>query len=103
MKVKMDMKQLQLQEDWRQTKKTGVKCCFLLDFQSAISGVLEYDSSNRVWQCTECGKSNSDKARVRRHAEIHFQGFVHSCPHCGCQKKTSTALRYHIHAYHNKK
>jgi len=73
------------------------------DFNSAISGVLSYDSINRVWQCTECGKSNTDKARVRRHAEIHFQGFVHACPHCGCQKKTSTALRYHIHAYHTKK
>jgi len=73
------------------------------DFQSIISSVLEYDSTDRVWRCTECGKTNTDKARVRRHAEIHFQGFVHSCPHCGCQKKTSTALRYHIHAYHTKK
>jgi len=73
------------------------------DFQTIISSVLEYDSMERVWRCTECGKTNTDKARVRRHAEIHFQGFVHSCPHCGCQKKTSTALRYHIHAYHTKK
>jgi len=73
------------------------------DFQSIISSVLEYDTTDRVWRCTECGKTNTDKARVRRHAEIHFQGFVHSCPHCGCQKKTSTALRYHIHAYHTKK
>ena len=76
---------------------------FLLDFQTVISGVLEYDNNERVWRCTECGKTNTDKARIRRHAEIHFQGFVHSCPQCGVQKKTSTALRYHIHAYHTKK
>jgi len=62
------------------------------DFQTMISSVLEYDRMDRVWRCTECGKTNTDKARVRRHAEIHFQGFIHSCPHCGCQKKTSTRL-----------
>ena len=71
-----------------------------LDFLTAVSEVLEYDNLGRVWQCTMCWMSNKDKARVRAHAEVHFKGFVHSCPHCGIQKKTSTALRMHIISYH---
>ena len=71
-----------------------------LDFGSAISSVLSHDSTNRVWQCLECGMTNKDKARVRRHAEVHFKDFVHSCSYCGVQKKSSEALRMHIHAYH---
>ena len=83
--------------------KTSSTFYLLLDFATVISEVLEYDNTNRVWKCTQCGKSNTDKARVRRHAEIHFQGFVHSCPHCGVQKKTSTALRMHVISYHKNK
>jgi len=73
------------------------------DFVSAVSEVLEYDSLGRVWQCSMCWMSNKDKARVRAHAEVHFKGFVHSCPQCGVQKKTSTALRMHIISYHKNK
>jgi len=73
------------------------------DFSTTISEVLSYNSDTLLWQCTVCGKSNSDKARIRRHAEVHFKGFIHSCPHCGVEKKTSTALRIHIHNYHGKK
>jgi len=73
------------------------------DFSTTISEVLSYNPDTLLWQCTVCGKSNSDKARIRRHAEVHFKGFIHSCPHCGVEKKTSTALRIHIHNYHGKK
>jgi len=70
------------------------------DFATAVSEVLEYDTTARAWQCNVCWMTNKDKARVRAHAEVHFKGFVHSCPHCGVQKKTSTALRMHIISYH---
>eukprot|EP00092_Neocalanus_flemingeri_P013215 GFUD01014242.1.p1 GENE.GFUD01014242.1~~GFUD01014242.1.p1 ORF type:complete len:314 (+),score=96.19 GFUD01014242.1:30-971(+) len=73
------------------------------DFSSTINQVLAYNTETLLWQCTVCGKSNSDKARIRRHAEVHFKGFIHACPHCGVEKKTSTALRIHIHNYHIKK
>ena len=72
----------------------------ILDFASAISAVLSHDPANRVWQCLECGMTNKDKARVRRHAEVHFKDFVHCCPHCNMQKKSSTALRLHVHLFH---
>jgi len=70
------------------------------DFAATVSAVLEYDQACKQWRCTQCGFCNQDKSRVRRHAEIHFQGFVHNCPHCGIEKKSSTALRMHIHTYH---
>eukprot|EP00090_Calanus_glacialis_P016109 TRINITY_DN25277_c0_g1_i1.p1 TRINITY_DN25277_c0_g1~~TRINITY_DN25277_c0_g1_i1.p1 ORF type:complete len:111 (+),score=34.15 TRINITY_DN25277_c0_g1_i1:3-335(+) len=73
------------------------------DFATTISEVLTYSADTQLWQCTVCGKSNSDKARIRRHAEVHFKGFVHACQHCGVEKKTSTALRIHIHNYHGNK
>jgi len=72
------------------------------DFATVISEVLVYDSTARAWQCNVCWMTNKDKARVRAHAEVHFKGFVHSCPHCGVQKKTSTALRMHVISYHKK-
>ena len=73
---------------------------FYLDFATAVSEVLVYDSENRAWQCNVCWMTNKDKARVRAHAEVHFKGFVHLCPHCGTEKKTSTALRMHVISYH---
>ena len=76
---------------------------FILDFAQTISEVLTYSATSQLWQCTVCGKSNSDKARIRRHAEVHFKGFVHACQHCGVEKNTSTALRIHIHTYHGNK
>jgi len=73
------------------------------DFATAVSEVLVYDSENRAWQCNVCWMTNKDKARVRAHAEVHFKGFVHLCPHCGIEKKTSTALRMHVISYHKNK
>jgi len=73
------------------------------DFSSTINEVLFYCQESQMWQCTLCGRSNSDKSQIRRHAEVHFKGFVHSCSQCGVEKKTSTALRVHIHRFHTKK
>jgi len=72
------------------------------DFSTTINEVLLYNQESQVWQCSLCGRSNSDKSQIRRHAEVHFKGFVHSCPQCGVEKKTSTALRVHIHRFHKK-
>jgi len=73
------------------------------DFATTISEVLNYNPDSKVWECAVCGRSNSDKNQVRRHAEVHFKGFIHTCPYCAVEKKTSTALRVHIHRFHTKK
>jgi len=73
------------------------------DFESTINEALAYNPVLKAWECAVCGRSNSDKNQVRRHAEVHFKGFIHTCSHCGVEKKTSTALRVHIHRFHTKK
>ena len=84
-------------------RKKKTEFPFILDFATTISEVLAYNPDIKVWQCTVCRRSNSDKNQIRRHAEVHFKGFIHTCPHCGVEKKTSTALRVHIHRFHTKK
>lgn len=73
------------------------------DLSELVAGSMHYNSVEKVWECNICGMSNQDKSRIRRHTEIHFPGFVHTCPQCGIQKKSSTALRMHVHAYHTNK
>ena len=48
------------------------------------------------WSCLSCGKSNSSKASMMKHAEIHIDGFSHPCNHCDKQFGTSNSLQYHI-------
>ena len=67
----------------------------------ALLAGFPFGLANFTYGCLQCGFSNQDKARVRRHAEVHFPGFVHECHYCGVTKKSSTALRMHIHSYHN--
>jgi len=73
------------------------------DFATTINEVMVYTPDLKLWECTVCGRSNADKNQIRRHAEVHFKGFVHTCPYCGMEKKTSTALRVHITRFHTKK
>ena len=84
-------------------EKEKTELTFILGFSTTRSEVLAYNPDIKVWECTVCGRSNSDKNQIRRHAEVHFKGFIHTCPHCGVEKKTGTALRVHIHRFHTKK
>ncbi|XP_023319822.1 protein bric-a-brac 1 isoform X2 [Eurytemora carolleeae] len=70
------------------------------ELEELVLASLVYRMEKRIWECTRCGKESTDKARIRRHAEIHFPGFIHTCSHCGVEKNSSTALRMHIHTYH---
>ena len=58
------------------------------------------ESGSRLWKCDVCGRTNKDKADIRRHMEKHFHGFEHRCPHCNKQAKSREALRKHISNYH---
>jgi len=72
------------------------------DLSDLVASSMHYNVVDKVWECDECGMVNQDKSRIRRHTEIHFPGFLHTCQLCGIQKKSSTALRMHIHSYHTK-
>jgi len=57
-------------------------------------------TGGRLWKCEICGRTNKDKADIRRHMEKHFPGFDHRCNYCNKQAKSREALRKHIANYH---
>jgi len=67
-----------------------------------ISGALIKDPMTGEWTCTYCQKANKNKARITRHAEVHFPGFTQQCPYCDKQLVSRNALRNHVSDAHTK-
>ena len=87
-----------------------LKVLTIFDFSSSalfaqldrqISCMMER-TGDKLWRCTECGKTASGKSDVTRHIEaIHLQhhpGFT--CGLCGEAVKTRNALRQHRRLKH---
>ena len=51
------------------------------------------------WICNYCGKSNSDKSKIKTHVQTHLH-LEHYCPHCGKPAKNPDALKTHIRTFH---
>jgi len=51
------------------------------------------------WTCNFCGKSNSDKSKIKTHVQTHLH-LEHYCPHCGKPAKNPEALKTHIRTFH---
>jgi ribosomal protein L37AE/L43A len=41
-----------------------------LELEELVLASLVYRMEKRIWECTRCGKESTDKARIRRHAEV---------------------------------
>ena len=54
------------------------------------------------WQCKVCGMKTIKRQKLRQHAEIHLQGFSHSCHICGKTAKTRHSLRCHVSMNHSR-
>ena len=69
-----------------------------------ISDYLEKcpDYGPKAYQCTVCGKVNSDKSSASKHVEnIHMQGvFTYSCKHCGKTFGSRNNMYAHISRTH---
>ena len=46
------------------------------------------------YECIQCGKSNQDKSKTRRHVETHLN-MTHPCIICGKKFKTRNVLATH--------
>ena len=49
------------------------------------------------WQCVKCNKYSKTKANLKKHVEIHLEGFSFPCEYCDKDFKTRNSLNHHIH------
>ena len=59
------------------------------------------DENNKpVHVCTVCETQSKKKSKLKRHIEIHLEGFSHKCNYCDIVKKTTHNLKAHEWHYH---
>jgi hypothetical protein len=73
-----------------------------VELDMLIAGALTKDPMTGEWTCTFCHKSNKNKARITRHAEVHFPGFTQQCPYFDKQLVSRNTLRNHVLDAHTK-
>eukprot|EP00092_Neocalanus_flemingeri_P016564 GFUD01017924.1.p1 GENE.GFUD01017924.1~~GFUD01017924.1.p1 ORF type:complete len:343 (-),score=95.37 GFUD01017924.1:34-1062(-) len=67
-----------------------------------IAAALTRDPVTGEWMCKYCPKIHKNKARISRHAEVHFPGFSQQCPHCEKVLASRNSLRTHVSDAHTK-
>ena len=65
-----------------------------------IADAMSRDPESKEWKCNYCAKSHKDKARIKRHVEVHFPGHTQLCPYCQKECNSRNSLRVHISDYH---
>lgn len=76
---------------------------FSTEYEDVIESHMEKMpgcGNGAMWRCRTCFKMHKKKGDMRRHCETHIEGLSYTCTQCGVEKKSSTALRMHLHAYH---
>ena len=57
---------------------------------------------NKMYRCTVCDKTQTDKTKMRLHLETHLTGLSYDCPTCGKNFRSRNAFNTHISREHNK-
>ena len=52
------------------------------------------------WSCITCGKESGGRTQMRKHVEIHIEGFIHACSFCEKDFRTSNGLQFHVYTHH---
>ena len=52
------------------------------------------------WSCITCGKESGGRTQMRKHVEIHIEGFIHACSFCEKDFGTSNGLQFHVYTHH---
>ena len=74
----------------------------ILDLNSVLDAMILRISETggpAKYSCQSCGKTMADRAKMRRHAEVHLN-MNHPCIACGKNFKTRNALSIHYTRYH---
>ena len=64
-----------------------------------IEGMIE--KNEELWKCKVCGKTATKQSLIRRHAETHIDGVLHTCHICSHTSSTRHNLRNHISNIHS--
>merc|ERR1712096_592372 len=67
-----------------------------------LATALTRDPASGEWMCKYCPKAHKNKARISRHAEVHFPGFSQQCPYCEKVLASRNSLRTHVSDAHTK-
>ena len=57
---------------------------------------------NKMYRCTVCEKTQTDKTKMRLHLESHLTGLSYDCPTCGKNFRLRHTLNMHVSMKHNK-
>ena len=55
------------------------------------------------WSCIICGKDMLRRTQMRKHVEIHTEGFIHVCSYCEKEFGTRNGLQLHVYTLHKDK
>merc|ERR1719369_1394863 len=55
---------------------------------------------DELWECLECGKTNTVKRNIKIHAETHL-GLKHTCKMCARIFSTTHTLKAHVDGLHS--
>ena len=69
------------------------------EFQGKVLSLMEKsegEDEKVIWSCTECGKNDGDKAKIRKHVEEHIGKLVFSCLLCEEKRARSNYMKRHI-------
>ena len=72
----------------------------------AVDSVMEekidslVEKKDGMWTCMQCGKCDTSRFGIRRHAETHIEGFSVSCTFCGDTFARKHMLTNHINFMH---
>ena len=70
------------------------------ELRQQINEIIEKNEG--VWVCKICGKTASRNSGIRKHAEIHLEGMVHTCHICSKTFQNRNCLNTHISDIHSK-
>jgi len=76
---------------------------FIDHLDASNTSITEYDEkvlgfvskSGDVWTCNGCAYSSKNKTHVKEHAEMHVEGYSHTCNYCGKVYSVKRSLRQH--------
>ena len=62
--------------------------------------VTLFVTKEKGWSCIICGKDMLRRTQIRKHVEIHTEGFIHVCSYCEKEFGTRNGLQLHVYTLH---